>query len=80
MPNYLDDVPKQNAFTLGGKKILNLYSLLLEFRSISDETYSHYASHNHNYFADWIAHVVNHQELAEKLRKTSSRKEAITVL
>lgn len=80
MANYLDDVPKQNAFTLGDKKILNLYSLLLEFRSISDETYSHYASSHHNYFADWIMHVVNYPELADKLRKTSSKQQAITVL
>lgn len=80
MANYLDDVPKENAFTLGDKKILNLYSLLLEFRSISDAIYSHYASSSHNYFADWIMHVVNHPELADKLRSTSSRKEAIAVL
>jgi len=80
MPNYLDDVPEQNAFILGDKKILNLFSLLLELRSMSDETYNYYASSHHNYFADWIMHVVNYHELADKLRNTSSRQQAIRVL
>lgn len=74
--DYLSDVPIENAFILGDIKILNLRELLARFKKMDDETYSHYASKNHNYFADWVLHVVQHDELASNLIKAKSKSEA----
>jgi hypothetical protein len=62
------------------KKIKNLYGLLFELRSMSDEGYSYYAGPDHNYFADWVQHVMGNNELAAKMRAAKSRKEEIEVL
>jgi len=80
MDNYLDDVPEDKNFFLGDKRIKNLYGLLFELRSMSDENYSYYADSNHNYFADWIQHVIGYKGLADDMRKMSSRKESISML
>jgi hypothetical protein len=66
--NYLEDVPDEKAFVLGEKRIRNLYGLLFEFREMKDEAYSYYAAEDHNYFADWVLHVVADKELSEKLK------------
>jgi len=80
MSKYLDDVPEEKAFVLYGKKIRNLYALLFEFRNLDDEAFSHFVGKSHNYFSDWVDHVIGDTELAEELRKTTNRKEAIDVL
>lgn len=80
MSDYLTDVQDDKVFYLGEKKIKNLYGLLFECRSITDEVYSYYADSEHNYFADWIEYVIKFKELSQKLRLTKSRKEAISVL
>ena len=77
---YLKDVPKDKAFILGHKRIVNLLELLSEFKLINDEEYSHYVSKNHNYFADWILHVVDYEDLAKELKNTKNRTDAINVL
>jgi len=78
--NYLDDVPEGKAFVLGEKNIKNLYGLLFEFREMNDETYNYYAAEDHNYFADWVLHVVEDKNLSDKLRTTKNRKEALDLL
>jgi hypothetical protein len=78
--NYLNNVPGDKAFRLGEKSINNLYGLLFEFRTISDESYKVYADEEHNYFADWVYHVIGHHQLADELRGAKSRADAVTVL
>jgi hypothetical protein len=78
--DYIADVPEDKAFILGDKKIMNLYGLLFEFREMNDETYGHYASADHNYFADWVFHVIEKKDLADRIREAKSRKDAIEVL
>lgn len=80
MDAFLMDVAEDKVFYLGDKKIKNLYGLLFELRSISDETYSYYAGEDHNYFSDWIEYVIKNYDLAHNLRKTNSRKEAVGLL
>jgi len=78
---YLDNVKDDKVFVLGTKKLFSIEDLLDELNSISDEEYSHYASENHNYFADWIIHVVKYDKLAADLINTNgNRKNAIRVL
>jgi hypothetical protein len=77
---YIEDVPDDKVFVLGEKRIKNLYGLLFEFREMGEETYGFYAAEDHNYFADWVQHVIENQELADKLRATKSRKEAVEAL
>jgi hypothetical protein len=65
--DYLTDVPIEDAFILGDIKILSLSDLSVQLKKMDSQTYSHYANKNHNYFADWVLHVVKHNELANKL-------------
>ncbi len=78
--DYLSSVPDDRVFILGHKRLKNLYELLSCFKEISDETYSHFASNSHNYFADWIEHVIKYPDLADELRKTKTRHDAIIIL
>ncbi|MBN2368325.1 hypothetical protein JXC34_04860, partial [Candidatus Woesearchaeota archaeon] len=78
--NYLDDVPEDKAFILGDKKIRNLYGLLFELRSMDDELFSHYSSKHHNYFADWIEHILINNNISSGLREKHSRQETIDYL
>ncbi len=77
---YLKNVPVDKAFILGETRIRSLNGLVKELYNMSDGSYSHYASRDHNYFADWVQYVVKHKKLAGKLRETSDRKDAITAL
>jgi len=77
---YLEKVPEEKAFVIEDKKILTLKDLHKQIKKMNDEQYSHYASPDHNYFADWILAVVGHEDLAKKLRKNSSKKDAIKTL
>lgn len=78
---YLDKVPDDKVFVLGTKKLFTIDDLFAELNSISDEEYSHYASANHNYFADWIMHVVKYDKLAADLINTNgNKKDAVKVL
>lgn len=76
----LDSVPINKAFIHGEKRITNLLDLLLEFKNMSDEEYSHYVSEDHNYFADWILHVIMDKDLSKKLRNSITRKDSIKIL
>ncbi len=80
MNTYLEDVPSGKEFFIGTKSIKNLHGLLFEFRSIPDETYGLYVGKDHNYFSDWIEHVIANKKLADELRPIISRKEATAVL
>jgi hypothetical protein len=78
---YLNNVPEDKAFVLGSKKLLNIEDLLRELNLISDQTFSHYATEKHNYFADWIMHVVKYDSLAADLIKAKGdRKSTIRTL
>ncbi|MEM3374754.1 MAG: hypothetical protein QXE31_06095 [Candidatus Woesearchaeota archaeon] len=78
--NYLNDVPEGKEFYLFDRKIKNLYGLLFELRSMNDETYNHFVASDHNYFSDWIEHVIQFKKLADELRPIVNRKEAINII
>ncbi|MBT3721021.1 hypothetical protein HN789_07175 [archaeon] len=77
---YLDKIPEDKAFVLGSKKLLSIKDLSMELESVSDEEYSHYASESHNYFADWVMHVIKHDKLAADLINANNRKDAVKAL
>src|SRR3989344_7701255 len=80
MSNYLEDVPEDKVFYLKDRKIKNLYGLLFEFRTLSDDTYGYYADSNHNYFSDWIENVIGNKDISDALRKSKSRQDAVKIL
>ena len=77
---YLEDVPPDKNFFLGSRHIRNLYGLLLEVRNITDAEFNHYVSKHHNYFSDWIEHVINHKRLANRLRDVTDKEEFAEIL
>ncbi|NTV24348.1 MAG: hypothetical protein HGA85_08345 [Nanoarchaeota archaeon] len=70
----------EKAFMHDGKKIRTLRELLHEIKEMPEERYQHYASENHNYFADWIEHVLEDADLSQSLRHLHKKKEAISLL
>jgi len=78
--DYLSSVQDDRVFLLGERRLKNLYDLLDSFKELSNETYSHYASSSHNYFADWIEHVIKYDELASRLRNSKNKDEATAIL
>ena len=74
------DATIDKAFVLENRKVMNVYGLLFELKHMSDKTYSNYVGTDYNYFADWIANVLEQTELADNLRKTQNKDEAINLL
>ncbi|MCM2325911.1 MAG: hypothetical protein NDI94_05585 [Candidatus Woesearchaeota archaeon] len=74
------DAPDDKAFVLNDKRLHNLNELLIELKMMDDETYSRFVSSKHNYFADWVLHVLSQKDLAEGMRKSSSKKNLIELL
>jgi hypothetical protein len=74
------DAPDDKAFVLNDKRLHNLNELLIELKMMDDETYSRFVSSKHNYFADWVLHVLSQKDLAEGMRKSSSKKNLVELL
>ncbi|MFH2020141.1 MAG: hypothetical protein ABIJ34_01935 [archaeon] len=77
---YLDNVPEDKVFILGDKRLSNLAELSDALKAMTVEEYSDYVNSDHNYFADWVYHVISYGELAEDLRKSVSLEEAIDLV
>ncbi len=73
-------VPDEKAFIHKGKKIYSLEELAYEIKNMGMEDYRHYVGPMHNYFSDWIADVLKNRGLADMLRKSKSRKEALKLI
>ena len=74
-------MPNQYFFITGGPTLRSVKELYNYLNTISNEQYGYYASHRGiNDFAKWIADVFEEKELAEKIRETTSKEEAIKIL
>ena len=73
-------VPEEKAFVHKGKKIHSLNDLISEIKSMSNSEFSHYVGPMHNYFADWIMHVMKNKELAKAVKKSKSKKNTLKLL
>jgi hypothetical protein len=80
MVGYLDNVPEDKAFLLGDRRLRSLGDLHESLSSLSDEEYSKFAGADFNYFADWVSYVVGHAGLAESLRASIDKDDAVRIV
>ncbi len=63
-----------------GKTINTLSELHTALKHMSQQEFSHYVTPNKNDFATWTAHSLKNQELANKMFKTASQQEIISLI
>lgn len=81
IPNKEEEIPPEKYFVLRtGDRIKNLDELKTYLGFMDEETFRHHVKKNKNDFANWIEHVFGKKELAENLRKCSTKDEMIDVL
>lgn len=77
----MEDVHPDNEFRFkSGKSARNIWDLHKALKQMSEEEYQSHVSAEKNDFAQWIEHAVHDDELADKLRKTTSKDTAVAVL
>ena len=60
-------------FLQNGTVVKNVAELADALNKMDDDTFVHHVSKDKNDFANWVSHVFNMGELAEKIRKASTR-------
>lgn len=70
----------QAFYLQNGTSLHSLHDLKRELHHMSEELYQYHVTEEKNDFANWVHYVFNEPDLAEELRKTQSRSQALTVL
>jgi hypothetical protein len=73
----LSDVPKDQVFyCCDGQTLVSLMALASALQQMSDQVYAYHANGHKNDFYNWVADVVEDDELAEELADTLDRQQA----
>jgi hypothetical protein len=74
---WLADVPEDKAFwCTDGRVMKNLNELEKALLEMSDETFRYHANESKNDFSNWIQDVIGDVQLADNLRRNTTRTEA----
>ena len=78
---YNKKVPLDVGFKLSNGHVLrSIQDLVGELKVMSDEVFLHHVTDERNDFENWIRHVFNARDLADKVSGLSSREEFLNVL
>ena len=70
----LGNVPEDKVFWLkNGSSICNLKDLLVNLRSMDDETFKFHVNKEKNDFKQWIVHVLRDDKLAKDISRLKRR-------
>jgi len=73
----LGNVPEEKLFWChDGKELKNLAELERALRQMSEETFSYHSNQTKNDFSIWVRDVIGDEELAENLKKSTTRTQA----
>ena len=70
-----DVMPEHNFYANNGTVIKSLHELHYAMANMDDTTFNHHLNDQRNDFASWIENVHRDNELAEKLKKSKTKKD-----
>jgi len=73
-------VEGKNFVLFNGKILRNLNELLTALKEMDKYTFVHHINNEKNDFSNWIKHVFEYNQLADKVNKAVSKKEIIKIL
>ncbi|PLW80128.1 hypothetical protein C0585_04400 [Candidatus Woesearchaeota archaeon] len=76
----LKKTEEHEQFIFHDKQINHIEDLIAVLKEANDEEYSKYADSEKNDFANWIEHVLNSKDVADKIRTSESKEDTIKVL
>ena len=77
---YMATDPKKYFWLSNGALIRNIFELADALRIMDDNIFNSHVSEQKNDFAKWVKNSLNNDNLAQKLSKTTSKREMIESL
>ncbi len=71
----IKDAPPEKCFWVHeGPIVKNLKEMLAALKKMKRDTFKHHVNREKNDFSRWVSEVLGNKKLAEKLKKTRSKK------
>ena len=68
------EAPEEHTFMLNdGRKLKNVYELIDELETMSEDVFKNHVNDSKNDFANWLKDVFDEKSLAEELQQMNSR-------